>query len=311
MSDDGVINTKFRILELLSELDESELNSIEHWIVSHTFRNDLKLKRIFQNNEKKLIKIGDSLKNYIPIGAELLTENIVPPIVGNQSDCNDINTRHVDGFLYDEDEVEDLVKCGKLNRHYCLDCNSRNVKDLIFISHSLSRQNLLYIFKLLLPKDLEGKQLLDVGSRTGAVLYGAYYLSNASSITGVEINKEYCEIQEKIIGQFSMDKNRVKVIHSDIMDMPDVVRQSDIIVINNLDFFVNIEKHKQVWQFFKKHLKKGSYIVAARSVTDTLNYLGIFEEFMDWLTACKPNQIENEIFFDVEDNSDIFLYTIK
>lgn len=46
------------------------------------------------------------------------------------------------------------------------------LQDLIYISHSMSRQVLQYIFNVLLPKDLEDKQLLDVGSRLGAVLYG-------------------------------------------------------------------------------------------------------------------------------------------
>lgn len=36
----------------------------------------------------------------------------------------------------------------------------------------MSCQALQYIFKVLLPSDLEEKQILDVGSRLGAVLYG-------------------------------------------------------------------------------------------------------------------------------------------
>lgn len=36
----------------------------------------------------------------------------------------------------------------------------------------MSRQALKYIFTVQLPKELEDKQVLDVGSRLGAVLYG-------------------------------------------------------------------------------------------------------------------------------------------
>lgn len=55
-------------------------------------------------------------------------------------------------------------------------------QELIYISHSMSCQALQYIFKVLLPSDLEEKQILDVGSRLGAVLYGVstnttYYYS--------------------------------------------------------------------------------------------------------------------------------------
>ncbi|XP_068630208.1 uncharacterized protein [Battus philenor] len=311
MSEDGVISGKVRILELFTELDEPELDIIEEWIVSRAYRKDLEVKKSLQNKEKLLVKIGDSLKKMLPFEAEMSSESIEPPSVGDQSDCTIANTCHVDEFLYDENEVDKLVKEGKLKRQYCLDCNSRNTTDLILISHSMSRQSLLYIFNVLLPVNLAEKCFLDIGSRIGAVIYGAYYFSNASSIIGIEMNKECCEIQEKIIQQFSLDTNRIKVIHSDVMERADVIERSEIIVINVLDFFVDIKKHRDMWYFFKKHMKKGTYIVTNRSMTDTLDCLDIFEEFMDWLTMCKPNQIENEIFFDIEDHSEIFLYIVN
>ena len=40
-----------------------------------------------------------------------------------------------------------------------------------FISHSLSREKLLFVFKSVLPP-LRNKTILDIGSRLGAVLYG-------------------------------------------------------------------------------------------------------------------------------------------
>lgn len=42
---------------------------------------------------------------------------------------------------------------------------------LDFISHSLSREQLKFVFSELLP-NLNGKTVLDVGSRLGPVLYG-------------------------------------------------------------------------------------------------------------------------------------------
>lgn len=47
-----------------------------------------------------------------------------------------------------------------------------NVFISAFITHSASVPQLKYIFQYLLP-DLRGKTIIDVGSRTGAVLYGA------------------------------------------------------------------------------------------------------------------------------------------
>lgn len=311
MSDTSFKNNKNRILELFSELDDSEFEDVEQWLNSPDFKKDLEQKKILQCSEINLIKIGNVIKKIVPFEAEMASEIIVPPKIGEQADCNEINTCHVDEFLYDDHAVEELVKAGKLKRHYCLDCNSRNIKELIHISHSMSRQAVQYIFKVLLPKDLEDKQILDVGSRLGAVIYGAYYFSNASSIIGIEMNKECCDVQERIINQFSMDKTRIKCIHSDVTEKIDVVSNSDIIIINILDFFVDVKKHKEMWYFFKKYIKKGSYLVCNRSMVDTFMNLDVVEDFHNWLNICKPYQLENEIFFDFDDCNELFLYTVN
>ncbi|OWR50106.1 uncharacterized protein LOC116770584 [Danaus plexippus] len=311
MSDDGLITAKCRLLEIFANYDNTELENIEKWISSQAYKKDLEKKKSLLKGEKKLKRIGDYINKLIPFEAEMATESISPPVVGDQADCNKENTCHVDEFLYDENQVEDLVKKGKVNRNYCLDCNSRNVKELTYISHSMSRRALQYIFHVLLPKDLENKQLVDIGSRLGAVLYGAYNFSNASKIVGIEINKEFCDVQEATINKFSMQKERIEVIHADVITREDIVQSADIIVINVLDFFVDVDKHKEMWFFFKKHIKKGCYLVANRSMAETLGYLEIYEQFMDWLTICKPFQLDNEIFFEVEDYSELYLYTIN
>lgn len=80
------------------------------------------------NTEIMLVKIGNTIKKIVPFEAEMPSETIVPPTVGDQADCTEVNTCHVDGFLYDDDDVDKLVKKGKLKRQYCADCNSRNTK---------------------------------------------------------------------------------------------------------------------------------------------------------------------------------------
>lgn len=90
--------------------------------------SELDTKKIMKISEKCLIEIGDTIKELVPFEAEMPSEKIVPPTIGDQANCNAVNTCHVDEFLYDQDEVHDLVKEGKLKRHYCLDCNSRNIK---------------------------------------------------------------------------------------------------------------------------------------------------------------------------------------
>lgn len=141
--------------------------------------------------------------------------------------------------------------------------------------------------------------------------FQAYYFSNAGTIVGIEMNKECCDVQERIINQFNMDNNRIKVINSDVLERSDIIRSADVIIINVLDFFVDTEKHKEMWYFFKKHIKKGSYLVCNRSMADTLGYLDMFEESLNWISICRPSQLENEIFFDIEDCSELFLYTVN
>lgn len=89
---------------------------------------DLEIKKSLINSAKLLKRIGGSIKKMIPFEAEMSTENITPPSVGDQADCNKDNTCHVDEFLYDEKQVEELVSKGKLKRQYCMDCSSRNIK---------------------------------------------------------------------------------------------------------------------------------------------------------------------------------------
>lgn len=89
---------------------------------------DLEKKKALRKSERTLVKIGDAIKKIVPFEAEMNSETIIPPTVGDQADCNTVNTCHVDAFLYDEEEIENLVKGGKLKRFFCLDCHSRNVK---------------------------------------------------------------------------------------------------------------------------------------------------------------------------------------
>jgi hypothetical protein len=88
-------------------------------------------------------------------------------------------TVHVDAFLYTDDDVDALVDHGDLQRNYCLDCGSKNTKPLSksivdlfcrfdnnlefpvdFISHSMSRERLDYVFNAMLAPDQTKKSIL-------------------------------------------------------------------------------------------------------------------------------------------------------
>lgn len=141
---------------------------------------------------------------------------MVPLVFQNQNQPHE-TTVHVDGFLYDDDLVDQLCDEGQMSRNYCTQCGSHRVAPLSmsilflcmflwsiliiyscmlknqfyclcllqslfsslslsscttdFISHSMTLKQLRFVMQHLLPS-LQGKILLDVGSRTGAVLYG-------------------------------------------------------------------------------------------------------------------------------------------
>lgn len=56
--------------------------------------------------------------------------------------------------------------------------------------------------------------MVDVGSRLGVLCYGAYLMSGASRIIGVELNSDLCTLQESVIQRFSMnDRIQVNPLH--------------------------------------------------------------------------------------------------
>lgn len=58
----------------------------------------------------------------------LQKKDIVSFITLQNSDCDPCSTKHVDAFLYDEKEVDELIESGELNTLYCADCGSSNMK---------------------------------------------------------------------------------------------------------------------------------------------------------------------------------------
>lgn len=52
--------------------------------------------------------------------------------------------------------------------------------------------------------DLRGKNLLDIGSRFGAVLFGAFVFSQASNIAGVELNADLASLSQVMVQRYNM-----------------------------------------------------------------------------------------------------------
>jgi soluble cytochrome b562 len=80
-----------------------------------------------------------SIKTYL--GPNILAldpeESITIPDSEEFVDFNEGNTIHVDGFLYDDDDVDALVDEGKIKRNQCLSCGSLETVPTNFVSHSM------------------------------------------------------------------------------------------------------------------------------------------------------------------------------
>ncbi|XP_034938879.1 uncharacterized protein [Chelonus insularis] len=230
----------------------------------------------------------------VPISGIFPSETLLLPEKGENS-IDPKSADYVDAFLYSDDELDDLEEKGIAPTHYCQDCNSKNIKSISTFTHSLSKDDLFYIFDTLLPV-LPGKIILDVGSRLGAVLYGAYVFTDAAKIIGVEMNNEFCQLQNEIIKKFKMEK-RIKVFHKRIEDCVDIVKTADVVILNNaFEFFLPENEQAKVWNFLRQHIKKDAFIVTKPRIDVTLKNFGneVNINIDNWVEVVDANEL-NEI----------------
>ncbi|XP_056023042.1 uncharacterized protein LOC125649051 isoform X2 [Ostrea edulis] len=227
------------------------------------------------NSDVVLESIREDVRTLLPLAGVMPSENIQVPTIGPNSDCDSQTTEHIDAFCYDDDDIDNLCDAGQMSRNYCTDCGSRNVQPLTFITHSASVKQIKYVFRHLLG-DLRGKTLMDVGSRTGAVLYGAYLMSEASCIVGVEIDPTFCQVQNQIISKYQL-QDRVQVYQQDIQNCCNLIQQADVMVLNNVfEFFIPQDTQKSIWNFLYQNVRnKGSYIVTVPSIRESLQLIQV------------------------------------
>ncbi|XP_052769059.1 uncharacterized protein LOC128209180 isoform X2 [Mya arenaria] len=268
------------------------------------------------NTSVLLDAIREDIREALPVEATTSTENILQPITGANSDCEAGTTIHVDAFLYNDDAVDGLVEQGQMSRNYCANCLSRNVKPLTFITHSASVPQIKYMFQFLLS-DLRGKTVVDVGSRTGAVLYGAFLYSEAQCIYGIEIDTTFCQLQQGIVEKYNM-MERVKVLHSDVLNQRDLLQTADVLILNNVfEFFMPAELQKRIWQFLYETVrKKGTVLITVPSIEETLSNVDISLDLLSWLSPVDTDTARKQAvirYFSDEESSDldeIFMYKV-
>ncbi|XP_063216970.1 uncharacterized protein LOC134527895 isoform X2 [Bacillus rossius redtenbacheri] len=267
-------------IEILRKLNNSGSQSeLLSWIQCNWLNE---CETISNSGDDTLQAIAADLRERMPLALAgvLPSENILQPV--ENAEYNLKHTVQVDEFLYDDDQVQQMCESGVLPAHYCLDCGSHCTKELEYVSHSVSREKLAYIFQALLPP-LSDLTVLDIGSRLGAMLYGAYLFSKASRIVGVEINSDFCKLQRDVIQKYNF-KDRVSVVEADIITQPNLVNTADVIVLNNVfEFFMDPARQADMWKFLRKNVKPGAVLVTVPSLAATLSGLQTDIDLSQWV----------------------------
>ncbi|XP_069807255.1 uncharacterized protein [Dendropsophus ebraccatus] len=259
------------------------------------------------NAEVLLHSIADYLRDCLPVEAMVSSEKQAMENIQRIQKP----TLHVDAFLYNDEIIDSLCEEGKLSRNYCMSCGSTKTAPLDFLSHSFSIPELKFLFHHALP-DLNGKTLLDVGSRLGAVLYAGYVYSSASKLEGVEINAEFCDLQEEVIKKYRFF-DRLQVHHSDICSQKTLLHQADVVVLNNVfEYFLNKEEQMKAWIFMYENLRnKGCLVVTVPSLKESFCKLQINIQLSQWVEEI---ELDTDLFVgpdtDQEALSDIHLYRV-
>ncbi|KAK6054081.1 hypothetical protein COOONC_08414 [Cooperia oncophora] len=162
-----------------------------------------------------------------------------------------------------------MMNAGKIQRKFCVDCGSRNVKDLNFISHSLAHCQLEFIFTQLVPLKSQPERFPRVrywfsprsSHICGILMFvishicyrlTAFLPSGVGSVvllfsaktniaTGIEQNEEFVKLQQEVIRNFNLQN--IEVVCADVRAQPDLVSNADLIIMNNVfSFFMEADE---------------------------------------------------------------------
>uniref|UniRef100_A0A663MDS3 Methyltransferase type 11 domain-containing protein n=1 Tax=Athene cunicularia TaxID=194338 RepID=A0A663MDS3_ATHCN len=262
---------------------------------------------VVSNNDVVLKNIAEDLRNRLPIEAMFNSEHQAVQKIHQHP----LPMIHVDAFLYDDDFVDSLCEEGKMSRSYCTECGSYKTASLEFISHSFSLMELKFLYQHVLP-DLTGKVVVDVGSRLGAVLFAGYLYSSAAQLCGVEMNADFCQLQETMITKYQFI-DRIKVVHADICTQASLLQKADVVVMNNVfEYFLDRQEQARAWEFIACNVRKrGSLLVTVPSLKESLSKLQVNIQLSQWVEEMQLNyDVYMEKDVDREALEQIHLYKI-
>lgn len=118
--------------------------------------------------------------------------------------------------------------------------------------------------------------------------FQAYVFTDAPQIIGVEMNEEFCKLQNDTIRKYKMT-DRIEVVNKKIEECKDLVESADVIVFNNaLEFYVPDNVSIEIWCFLKEHIKPNALLVTRphlKAIFKNLKSDLLVEE--KWVEPCK------------------------
>ncbi len=217
--------------------------------------------------------------------------------------CTEENSVFVDSFLYDDEAMETLFETNppRLSRSYCPDVTKpKECLPLNFLSHSLDLQELGFIFSSRCLGNLMGRTICDVGSRLGPVLWGAYHLSSAKRIIGVEMNSWFCDMQRNIVKSRNMG-DRITVIETDICSEQGQLqlREADVVVLHNVfEFFGDSQAVERCWTTVRECVsRKGQRLVTVPSLEEAIQKIDVAKapNLREWVAEIPLAYPEKEV----------------
>ncbi|EGD72754.1 hypothetical protein PTSG_04484 [Salpingoeca rosetta] len=246
-------------------------------------------------------------------GSLAADEELHYPDRGENSDCNEQNTLSVDSFLFDADDVDDMIDAGDLPSHYCQDCGSRNISRLTFISHSMSLHQLKFMYNTIIPQYCPTvRHVVDIGSRLGAVLFAGCCLRPDLTYTGVEVNSTYAAQQRDVIDKFNL--KAINVVEGDVRQHTDLLQQADLVVLHNVfEFFGDKAYSQELWLTVLQALtRSNTFILSVPAIEESLDTIGLPSSSMSHLKRVPiayPEPVDEDDEF-AEDAATMFLYTV-
>jgi len=136
--------------------------------------------------------------------------------------------------------------------------------------------------------------------------------TDAKRIIGVEMNEEFCNLQNETVCKFKMD-DRIAILHKRIEEVPEIIKQSDVIIINNaFEFYLSRDVQIDIWKFLRTAIKPRTLLVTRPSVETTFRTLVIGISVEEWLKPFKKSDSDKCPFLlNYEDKfSEIWCYEV-